>query len=443
MGAATNQLNSAPRRDVPLGNFPHGNVPHGNVPRLRHGFSSVLAMMYLMLFAALALGFYAQTTLSSQISDAERKSFEAQVTAEAGMEFIRFQLSAVNVAEGPTAFTQLHTQLKAQLEGTPNLGARTVAYAPANGASPASITIPSTGYIAAGPSGGGFRAVISDASPNLDVKVYAAVRDGVSRRAIGVQFKRVSKPYALIGIQGMTVSGNAVTDSYDSSTGDPTKPGRYDLLAAKNGGSIGSNGNISIKENARVMGDVTYGRTSLLTVDPTAHVSGTAAPLTTNMSFPSVTLPPAGTYTALGDVNNTTGTQNLPGGTYVIDNLILGGTARIVWQGPVKLYIRYSYNVSNNCSITTFENKPANRQLYFLPTCATASWTGTNVCVGDLYAPDTAFTVAGSVEKMGRIIAKTITNSSSGGMHYDEALPPAYGVASFAPIADSYVEIKP
>ena len=275
------------------------------------------------------------------------------------------------------------------------------------------------------------------------MKVYASVRDGISRRGIGVQFKRVSKPYALIGIQGITMSGNAVTDSYDSSTGDPTKVGRYDLLQAKNRGSIASNGNVTIKENARVMGDVTYGRTSVLTVEPTAHVSGAAAPLTTNMSFPSVTLPPAGTYTELGDVNNTSGTQTVAGGTYVIDNLILGGTARIVWQGPVKLYIRYSYNVSNNCSISTFENKPANRQLYFLPTCTTASWTGTNVCVGDLYAPDTAFTVAGSVEKMGRIIAKTINNSSSGGMHYDEALPPAYGVASFAPVADSYAEIKP
>jgi hypothetical protein len=154
-------------------------------------------------------------------------------------------------------------------------------------------------------------------------------------------------------------------------------------------------------------------------------------------------MPAAGTYTDLGDVTQSSGTINVPGGTYLINNLTLSGTAKINWTGPVKLYIKSGYNVSGSVAINTFNNLPVNRQLFFLPTCKTATWSGTNVCVGDLYAPDTDFTVSGGVEKMGRIIAKSITNSSTGGMHYDESLPSPNGLASFSPVADSYVEVTP
>ena len=63
--------------------------------------------------------------------------------------------------------------------------------------------------------------------------------------------------------------------------------------------------------------------------------------------------------------------------------------------------------------------------LKFLPTCKTASWTGKHTCIGELYAPDTDFTVGGKAQLFGRIIARTISVSGSAGLHYDEALPPA------------------
>src|SRR5687768_5755677 len=58
----------------------------------RRGVTSVLAMLYLLLFSALALGFYAQTNLSVQIVRGEFKSGEAQVATESGLRFIRFHL---------------------------------------------------------------------------------------------------------------------------------------------------------------------------------------------------------------------------------------------------------------------------------------------------------------------------------------------------------------
>src|SRR5688500_16444283 len=47
----------------------------------RRGMTSVLAMLYLMLFSALALGFYAQATTASQLSNNERNSHQAMIGA--------------------------------------------------------------------------------------------------------------------------------------------------------------------------------------------------------------------------------------------------------------------------------------------------------------------------------------------------------------------------
>ena len=406
----------------------------------RRGVTSVLAMLYLLLFSALALGFYAQTNLSVQIARGEFKSGEAQVATESGLRFIRFHLSAVNIPITFTAaaqFEELYMQLGDRLEGHPNLGPRLVGYTAAAAGKPAVIRIPDSGHIPAAPNGARFRVVITDASPKLDVKVIGSAAGGQVERAVRMEYERAPKPYVLVGINSLTLGSSAYTDSYDATKGP------YAAATAKANGSVGSNGSVTLNNTAKVNGDVRYGVSSTLTVAPTAVINGRRAPVHTPAVFPSVTLPPAGTYTDLGDVNNSGGISSPAGGTYVINNLTLSGTAQVHWQGPVKLYIRNSYNVSGDVVIKTFNNLPANRQIFFLPTCTNATWSGTNECVGDLYAPDTNFTVSGSVKKFGRIIAKTINNTSSGGMHYDESLTSNNSAISFTPLPNSYLEVAP
>jgi hypothetical protein len=412
----------------------------------RRGVASLLAMLYLVVFAALALGFYATTNVASQLSANERRGVEAQYAVDSGIQLLRYHLNAVNIPGGLTsiqAFEELYTQLAARLEPTGNLNGLKLGYRASTATVPGEIRIPDrpTDVIALTPGGPGFRAVITDASPNISVKFTSSNRSATgavgAARAVKLTFQRAPKPYALVGINSLTLSGNAYTDSYDASKG------AYDPTKARAAGSIGSNGNIKLTDYVKINGDVRYGKTSTVTVASTVTVKGMAAPVTTPIAYPSVTLPPAGTYTDLGDVNMSGGTSTMGGGTYVINNLTLGGTAKITWTGPVKLYIKSSYNVSGGVVINTYQNLPFNRQLYFLPTCTTATWSGTNVCVGDLYAPDTSFVVSGSVEKLGRIIAKSIDNSSSGGMHYDESLPAPNGQISFAPVPNSYLEVAP
>ena len=223
--------------------------------------------------------------------------------------------------------------------------------------------------------------------------------------------------YALVGINSLTVTGNGETDSYDS------RNLPYKAATAGHKGSIASNGNITLSGSGLVDGDSRAGVGKTTTISGAGSVTGRVAPLSTPLKFPSVTLPAS--YIEAGDCIMSSGSISIPGGVYVFDTIDLSGSAHITWTSPVVFYVRKAYSIKGNVVIDTYKNIPANRVIKFLPTCKTATWTGTHSCVGDLYAPDTDFTIGGNAELFGRVIAKTISLSSSGNLHYDEALPPA------------------
>lgn len=400
----------------------------------RAGIASMLAMLYLVLFTVLAVGYYAATITNAQISQNDVRASRNLLAAESGLDFVRFHMANLNLPYGTTTanlMSRVTSALAYRLNTSPNMAGNTVQLV--SGA----IHLPSaSGWIAlGGREGARFRATITQqtGTTRLLVTVLGSTLGAPAPRGIRMSFRPENATYALAGINGVTMSLNAYTDSYDSSLGS------YNPATANENGSIVANGHILLKDNVVVNGDARYGVSSTLTINNNAEVTGRCAPLSSPISYASVTLP--ATYTSLGNVNNTGGTQNVAGGVYLIDNLTLGGTAVINWQGPVTLYIRNSYNVSGNVIINTYQNKPANRKIFFLPTCTTATWQGTNICVGDLYGPDTDFTISGSVQKLGRITARTINNSSSGGMHADESLPNPGGAGNYIADASSYAEL--
>src|SRR5688572_126053 len=72
--------------------------------RPRRGVVCIVAMLFLVLFAVLALGFYAATAMSMQLSANERSAHSSQIAAESGMQFIRYQLDALDIpADRPPA----------------------------------------------------------------------------------------------------------------------------------------------------------------------------------------------------------------------------------------------------------------------------------------------------------------------------------------------------
>jgi hypothetical protein len=130
----------------------------------RRGVASLVAMLYLIIFAALALGFYAQTNMSVQTSNNERRMKEALMGAETGLQFIRYQLSRLTLNPLLTddqVFEEVQMELAGKLDGTANLGGGTtgsIVYDPTGVKAPYfEIPAEPNKYIKVNPAGPWFR----------------------------------------------------------------------------------------------------------------------------------------------------------------------------------------------------------------------------------------------------------------------------------------------
>src|SRR5690348_8982113 len=96
----------------------------------RRGVVTVLAMLFLMLFAVLAVGFYAMVTMAAQIAANEQRLAASQMAAESGMSFLRYEMGQVTISgvtNDAQVLQQAYGQLKARMNGTGNLGYTTYA----------------------------------------------------------------------------------------------------------------------------------------------------------------------------------------------------------------------------------------------------------------------------------------------------------------------------
>ena len=90
------------------------------------GSAAVMAMVFLVLFTCLAIGFFYSVTTSVQIANNERSAAQAQLAAESGLQFLRYQLATLdippNTADNAMA-AEVAGDLTAKLGNTANLGA--------------------------------------------------------------------------------------------------------------------------------------------------------------------------------------------------------------------------------------------------------------------------------------------------------------------------------
>src|SRR2546422_4331735 len=95
----------------------------------RHGITSMLAMMYLVLFAVMAVGFYASTGTNAQVSHNEQRRYKSLGAAESGMDFMRYQLFQVSIPPSTldiNILTEIYNDLAAQMNNTPNMKNMTI-----------------------------------------------------------------------------------------------------------------------------------------------------------------------------------------------------------------------------------------------------------------------------------------------------------------------------
>jgi hypothetical protein len=189
----------------------------------RRGVTAVLAMLYLTLFASLAVGFYAATNISTIVSHNEQRANSAAISAESGMAFMRYQLSRIAIPHGTPndqLFAQVYTQLGTNLDSTANLGATGIDLINDTIQVPAGTTH----YITLDSSGSKFRATVQDQGQGVLVTVYAHGSDPSLTRIVQMKYNLAQKASAIFDY-GVASKGQITTSGAAQIVGatDPTK----------------------------------------------------------------------------------------------------------------------------------------------------------------------------------------------------------------------------
>jgi hypothetical protein len=212
--------------------------------RRRRGVTAVIAMIFLVLFSTMALGFYGTTTMSVQVAGNETRGARAMQAADSGMHFVRYQLWDLTIP--PLTLEQdlmdeVYGQLADRLDGTANMKGQVVEMPDAD-----TIVLPGGGkYITTDEDGGAFRATFHRVGKKVRVKVVGVYQPNgsggavlaTSSRAIQLDYDVAEKAsslfdYGLAARGKVETSGSSwVKGATDSSKGsvmsaavDPLNP---------------------------------------------------------------------------------------------------------------------------------------------------------------------------------------------------------------------------
>lgn len=219
--------------------------------------TSLLAMLYLVLISALALGFYASTTMSSQISNNDERVARASLASESGMDFMRRQLAKVRIPANtaPTSvINALYSNLSTQLNGTSNLNGGSISR---NGNT---IYIPASGSIKLDNQNlSSFSVTITDWAGEIVVKSQGHFGTASSSRAITMDFTRQQRNGTVFD-NAVVSAGQIKVTKGDLTSAPGIDPGIVAMMSAldstsppaisMSGGSIG--GKLTILDTAGI-----------------------------------------------------------------------------------------------------------------------------------------------------------------------------------------------
>ena len=243
----------------------------------RRGLASVLAMLFLVLFSTLAVGFYAATTLSAQVAKNERSLTTAQSSAESGMEFMRYQLGIITVPPGTPSnqlLTTVYGLLSTNLNGTYNMGTDVVTMSnDANGNPTIYIPGNTSHFISIdSTSGSRFQGTIAQSGDKLVVTVVGMGSDGSISRGVQLSYQKAARASAIfnygVASKGKITTGGAsyILGNPDPAMGSVLSTDMADSVPVAIGGKQVS-GDISITNPS---GSVSYSGASIGgTSDPT------------------------------------------------------------------------------------------------------------------------------------------------------------------------------
>ena len=229
----------------------------------RRGIVSVLAMLFMVLFAVLALGFYASVNTAVSIADNQRQQVQSRLAGESGMAFIKYHLANLDISgatQSDQLFSTVATQLGSRLNGKTNMGGNTVTLNAAGD----TITIPgpSNAWITMDSNGGKFQITLTQMASGQQIRAKAIGElNGVSTTSGAQLDYAVAQEAAKIFNFGVasngpiTMSGNAKIQGLS----DPTKGSVLSTITTTNAPIVSSGSTV-------ISGDVSF-------VNPNANVS--------------------------------------------------------------------------------------------------------------------------------------------------------------------------
>lgn len=259
--------------------------------------------------------------------------------------------------------------------------------------------------------------------------------------------------WGVFGADGVSLSSNARLDAYDSTQGSYASQavnGQGSNMYALDMCTTGSNGSITLSQNAQIHGSVVPGPESTATVLGNAVVSGSTTSATSLTELPELVVPDFGSQGNLMTANGST--VEIPSGDVEYSQLRVGtnatltitGPARVVCQdlvlrsgakivvdgtnGPVELYVRKSFQMNSGSTIGSLTKKPADVSLLLAGDTSSggtnlnfgATGTESNCKIwGTIYAPSAEIALKSNFELFGALVAKAVEISSNALVHFD------------------------
>jgi hypothetical protein len=263
--------------------------------------------------------------------------------------------------------------------------------------------------------------------------------------------------YAVLGDDGVTMSGDMRTDSYDS------RLGAYDPDPSSPTYNKGHNGDIATNSSADGALDLSGGSLQidgqLVTgpdvTDPASMVNGYSPSLITGGTDPpsdgqdvaslpeEILLEPVVVPDGIACADKTVKAhQNLTlsptggplgNGTYCYQNLSVEGGATVTVTGPVRVYLTGTF-VAVGETVVGNPADPTDLILYVSNggiATIDGNVAGSSTFYGGIYAPDATIAIGGEAQIYGAIVAGDAFIAGDPRIHYDEAMADMSGGPGF------------
>jgi hypothetical protein len=305
-------------------------------------------MLFLVLFSTLALGFYSAVNTSAIVSENDHRGVTAAMSAESGMEFVRYQMSQLDIPHGTAQaqiFSKVYDQLATLLNGTSNLKGGSIA------TTGTLISIPAlaTNYINLDSSGAQFRCTLEDLGQKIQVTVWGRGQDPRALRAVQMKYDLAQKASAVfnygVASKGTVTTGGAaqIIGATDPTRGSVLSTNMTDPVPVTINGQIVS-GDISISNpagNVSFKSGVSIGGTTDPTTIINQHIhTGVTAPQFPTIDTDAFKAYATNTYVSGETLVNTTigpGSYKFTGNTTITGVLYVKGNTKIDFAGNTSI----------------------------------------------------------------------------------------------------------